>query len=399
MTSTIFSTGAATALTSGATRYTAISLADDDALSPTEAREQQLISSAGVIENLFAEVTTAPGTGETVTITLRLNGADTALTCTISGTGTTASDTTHTVTVAAGDSVCYKTVTSASSAAAGIRFSCQYIGDTANESQILGSAEGVSLTASTEYLPLSGCPATLVSTNVLARQLCPTVGTIKKFYVSLGTAPGIGSSRTFEIWKNDASTGVTITISGTSTTGNDTSNTISAGAGDFFCIKTTFSVAPAASTIKWGCTFTATTDTEFPVLAGTSADPSSSANRFAPVQLAGNEPFSTTETRFGCGQTLTVKNLYVAMSTAPASGKSWAVSVRNNGSDVLTATVANTATTGNASGTVSVADFDNLSIGVVPTGTPTAPSEFYWGINMSIGGGVTAFEPVVSWFL
>ena len=49
------------------------------------------------------DLVTAPGVGASATVTLRKNGVNTALTCTISGTATSCSDTTNSVTYADGD--------------------------------------------------------------------------------------------------------------------------------------------------------------------------------------------------------------------------------------------------------------------------------------------------------
>lgn len=403
MTSGLFSCGTSSTLTVNVTRYMALSRSSiNSGLGATENGEHQIVGSAGTIENLYAELGTAPGSGNTVTITLRVNGADTALTCQIANTNTQATDTSNSVTVAAGDRINYKVVTSAANSAASLRVSSQYVGDTANESLILGSTGGVQMDSSGDfYLPPSGhvCTKSL-TTDANARMLCPTAGTIKKFYMWLDTAPGGATSRKFEIYKNNAATGVTMTISGASTTGNDTSNTVAVSAGDLISIKLTNTGAfPAGALGAWGFVLTATTDGDFPVFGGTNVDPNTAAARYAPLFLQASSDWDTSDVRFMCGQTGTIKNLYVAMTTAPAAGKSWAVAVRNNSSDVLTATVADAATTGNASGTVSVANYDNLSLGVTPTGTPTAPVDFYWGVNMSLTAAATAFEPVTSWFL
>jgi parallel beta-helix repeat protein len=73
---------------------------------------------AGTFKNLYLDLNTAPGSGQTSTFTLRVNGVDTAITCQASGSAVTASDTTHTVSVAAGDKWSIKIVGSATAAAA-----------------------------------------------------------------------------------------------------------------------------------------------------------------------------------------------------------------------------------------------------------------------------------------
>ncbi len=58
---------------------------------------------AGTVSNFYAKCQTAPGTGKSWICTVRKNGVDTTVTATVSDTNTTATDTTHSFTVAAGD--------------------------------------------------------------------------------------------------------------------------------------------------------------------------------------------------------------------------------------------------------------------------------------------------------
>ena len=92
----------------------------------TEALVQSLCPIAGTFKNLFIQ-STAPASGQTLTATWRVNNADTALTCTVTGTGTTCNDTTHTAACTAGQTYSLKLVTSATtgslaSIAGGVEF-------------------------------------------------------------------------------------------------------------------------------------------------------------------------------------------------------------------------------------------------------------------------------------
>lgn len=60
---------------------------------------------AGTVKNLFVRLSSAPGSGKTLTATVFKNGAATTLTCDITGTAVANSDTTHTFTVVAGDTI------------------------------------------------------------------------------------------------------------------------------------------------------------------------------------------------------------------------------------------------------------------------------------------------------
>jgi hypothetical protein len=81
--------------------------------STDEFTSQIVITSPGVLRNLLGSLETAAT--PTFTYTVRKNGVDTALTCTVPTLSTSASDTTHTVTVAAGDRISLKCVTSVAS--------------------------------------------------------------------------------------------------------------------------------------------------------------------------------------------------------------------------------------------------------------------------------------------
>jgi hypothetical protein len=64
---------------------------------------QGIIPTAGTVKNFYVLAQQGPGTGNSWTMTLRKNGANTSVTCTISNLATQCSDTTHTAVFAAGD--------------------------------------------------------------------------------------------------------------------------------------------------------------------------------------------------------------------------------------------------------------------------------------------------------
>ena len=67
----------------------------------------QVMPIAGTISKLRAVADYAPGGTETITAALYKNGAATALSCTMTGTDTTCSDSSNTVSVVQGDKVSY----------------------------------------------------------------------------------------------------------------------------------------------------------------------------------------------------------------------------------------------------------------------------------------------------
>src|SRR5207344_758289 len=76
-----------------------------------ESRTPAPMAAAGTFTGLAATVAAAPGTGKSWTITLRLNGADTALAVTIANAATTGTSS-GSVAVVAGDLVSYSVAAS-----------------------------------------------------------------------------------------------------------------------------------------------------------------------------------------------------------------------------------------------------------------------------------------------
>lgn len=82
----------------------------------TEALVSSPVPVAMTIDKLYASYNTAPVGAQTYIATMRKNGVDTTLTCTVTGAATSCNDTTHSFTVIAGDLVDAKIVASATAA-------------------------------------------------------------------------------------------------------------------------------------------------------------------------------------------------------------------------------------------------------------------------------------------
>jgi len=76
-----------------------------------------IVPTAGTLTKLYTVVATAPGGADTLTYTIRKNGADQTITCVISAAEVSANDAAHTVSVAAGDKISLKLVSSATTVA------------------------------------------------------------------------------------------------------------------------------------------------------------------------------------------------------------------------------------------------------------------------------------------
>lgn len=355
--------------TVGATRYASVNSVHSQ--QSTESEVQVVVPCAGTIRNLHVVQGTACGAGQSIVYTLRLNGADSALAVTIGGASdTTGVDDADDIAVSAGDILSMQIVISASAAQTGSGWSMEFESTTANQYPVMGGATGFG--AGTFYFPISGGSSERNAT--LATEAFPVspAGTFRDFYVSLPVAPGVGKTRTLELWKNGASTGVTVTISDTATTGSDTTNTISVSAGDVFAVKHTDSGTPASSAVLYGVEFDPTTAGEFPLFSGDDDNINSLATTYLGI---GNSTGGWVDSgsKYGCGQPMTVKKMYAELTVAPGSGKSVALSLNVNGSNsTLTTTIADAATTGNdTTHEVSVTDLQFLRLEEAPSGNPT----------------------------
>ncbi len=83
------------------------------ARSAVESENQQFMPVAGTVSDFYVILNGSPGSGKSFTFVVRKNGANTPVTCTISGTATTGSDLTNSVSFAAGDRISIMVTTSA----------------------------------------------------------------------------------------------------------------------------------------------------------------------------------------------------------------------------------------------------------------------------------------------
>src|SRR6478752_6465734 len=125
---------------------------------------------------------------------------------------------------------------------------------------------------------------------------------------------------------------------------------------------------------------------------GAAGAPSTSAvnyNSLVAVNQAWNANEDNTSGRmvFPLSDDITVTKLTVWVTTAPASGKSWAFTIRDDAADTAaTVTISNTATTASWSGTASIAQLSKVCLKSAPTGTPTASGNVFWAIEYTTGG-------------
>jgi len=360
----------------------------------TSGRNDGLASSAGTIKNLRVRVNTAPGlaaSGKSWTFTVRLNEADSIVTCTISETATSCSDTTNTVAIAAGDRLDMSVNPAATPTTTDGGWSVTFDSTTANESLITGSLGGdTASNGLTSYLPLGG--VYIDSTTEANRQfVIPAAGTIKKLHMRNSAVPGAGTSYTYTVRKNGVDQTLTCLVDNAGgATCSDTTNSFTVAAGDKITLKSVPAGTPTAARVRFGVTFVSDTAGDF-IVGGPGAATLDTASTFYGFMASGGNAWSATEsTRYTIGQTTaTIKKIYVVLGSTPGAGKSYVFTLRQNAVDsALVVTLSDSETSDNAAVNVSVADLDYFSIKSVPSGTPTASlAAISFLVSSAVGGG------------
>lgn len=237
-----------------ATLITYNSLEAGFAWDTNEGNKIQIVTRSGTIKNLHILLDTAPGAGKSRTFTLRVNEADTTLTCTISDDETTGNDTSHEVTVSASDRVTLKCNPSGTPADCYAYWGATFKSDVDSENLILSGNNQDLIAAAVRWAPLSLAGDQSWNVESKAYQL-GREGKIKNLYVRLSAKPDTGKSYTFTLRVNEADTALTVTISDDETTGSDTSNEVTISDDDYLTLQCTPSGTPDVVDAFWGVTY------------------------------------------------------------------------------------------------------------------------------------------------
>lgn len=380
----------------GTTEYTR--LQGGQSWTATETSRRQMVAASGTLKNLYIVTTNAPGEGESVTFTVRKNGDDTDLSCTVTSGNTQASDTSNSVSVSPGDLVCIKVVTSGSAGVGYCHWCTTFDSTTDNESLLLGGGYGnnPSLTL-TRYATIQGEWSWNWTINFGSERVIPTDGEISSLYVQLESAPDPGDTGgfTFTLMKNEVATDLTCTIIGSNTTGNDTTHTVDVEPGDQVSIRCVPVDTPLTTgDVYWGTKFTADIDGESIVVSGSNdaAEADQPAVGAVSYNLCLNhyiQPWGSLNNQERQGiSACTVKKFYVYLVTAPGAGKSWDFDLLDNTTETgVRVTIADANTSGSdLVNTYEFANYDMIQIKSEPTGTPSLTGKMAWSY-------VTYIEP------
>jgi hypothetical protein len=205
-------------------------------------------------------------------------------------------------------------------------------------------------------------------------------GSFRYAGIALASAPGAGNSIAFTMVKNGVDTSLTITITDSATSGTDFVHTVSVTPGDLLYWRCTPTSSPTVSACQltvefWGTVIGESGYGNMDLLSNSQTWRTPMFNQG--VWNTGNGGTSNHEVVAVAGD---LKALSYNLSAAPGGGKSYLIQLYKNGTlqngsggTVDTrVTIADSATTGSWSGTLTLAAGDYVYLESVPSGTPAA---------------------------
>ncbi len=235
-------------------------------------------------------------------------------------------------------------------------------------SYFVGITASNPVAGSVRYLNLDGNLGVVV-TETQCSQIIPDDITVTNWFVKVANAPGSGKTLTLTIVKNGTDTAKVVTVTGTNTTGSDTSS-LSLAKGDRVSVKyelTALGTNPgglsytllqsgSGQCVLFGGGSTQITASTFFGPVG-NAQSTTEAQSYAPIPFAG-----------------TIKNLYVGSDAAMTGTQSWTVTVRASGDTTLTCVldVSNATANHDTTHTPSVSAGNRMSVHVVAANSPAA---------------------------
>lgn len=192
---------------------------------------------SGTFKNMYIALETATGAAKSRTLALNVNGSDSALTVTITN-ASSGSDTSHTVSVSAGDKVAFNHAsTSGSPATTRMGWSCVFVPDTAGEFPVLSGTDSQPSTSATRYFMLQTNANGWDSAESDQEILIPITATAQKMRSYVTGAPGGSGQYNFTLRVEGSDTSLVTNITGAGTTGSDTTHTASITAGNLISLS------------------------------------------------------------------------------------------------------------------------------------------------------------------
>lgn len=383
--------GSNTALPTAATQY---AHPWGSSFNATENARDSLVAATGQLLALRVVLSAAPQNGagsQTYSITVRLNGADTALGCTITEDETSCTDNAN-VAVSAAAEMGVEATPANTPAAANAQWAILFDSTTVNQQTYGGGNNGNFDNAATSF----GAPHgvfTDSATEVDFEMLFPIAGTIDHLFAEIEGAAGTGNSYDFTTRLCNptcADTTQTCQIAGASATTCNNGTDVSVAAGDRITIETTPTSTPTAQAGYFGIRFIPTTPNKFILALTDTASLNTAATAYHTVHRVGSAGWTTTEAN---AQGLALfpmvfTDMAVKLSAAPDLGvgvQDYTFTLRVDGADQtgLQVVISESSTTGSDTGSIVVGTGQEPDTECTPTLLPTAADGYVsYGVIM-----------------
>lgn len=375
--------------------------------STTEGWRAKLVSTNGVIKQLRVKLYDAagnpasPGVGKHYTFTVMLNGNPTALTFDIADAATSGSNMVNEIIVTGGDIVSLQCTPDGTPTAVYAAWTSVFESDNFNESIIMGGGGAGLEPTAIEYGQVMGGYTSYSGIENDFRQVIPTAGTLKDFYVRLSIDPGTApDAYRFTVRLNGATVAqsLIVTITANDITGSDFVHNLPVVAGDVITMMIEPLNLPSATPFAmWGMTFVADINGESITIGGVRSNLDPAATEYMTLSGWGGRSWIATEDdRYQLGQVCTLKKLHVLLSAPPGAGNDYDFALRIAGTNVVTLQISDANITGDSgvlSDTVALDEYVNLR--VIPTSSPNV-ADAYWGFVCYIAPGPPVGQPYIS---
>ncbi len=309
-----------------------IGLEGHSTMQSSSANVRSLLSEPSTIANLCVNLSTAPGAGKSIVVTLYKNGASTGLSVTLADTDVSKQDLVpgDGVSATATDLFYWRVEPVGGTIAATTAF-LSFTTDTGSSSaKIAVSGGNITLpTSGTNYFAPYGGAASSTEGNSCV--VVPHAFTLDYFYGALSGSPGVGKSYAFTVYKNGTSTGVTFTISDSAVDNSDTTHSASFVQGDTISVEVVSTGTPTTRIPGWSFRCTPTTNGNSPQWA--SAASWSNATRYQFGGGIGGNRTVESDVNVYAPVAFSVTDLGVNSDTQPGGAASRIVTFRKNGAD------------------------------------------------------------------
>lgn len=362
------------------------------------------------IAGTFSKITVALPynlTSGSIQISLTKNGSNTALTCTFTVGSSSCTDSTHTISVVAGDLMGFDInpiSTPVPSPAGTLMAAVQFDGTNTDETFVVGGMRMSNTSTQQQTGPIGNFDGGLV-TDLESSGVFPTSGTLDDFSMATANPPASGGGGQWQAWlkqgttiSNEATTTITCTIANTATSCTDPVHSVSVNAGDIVSmVNNETGTTLSNQTGIYSFRFKPTVDGESVMMSRFDTGQSSGANTYAYTGgVEGNNDTegsstATTQTAF------TWKKLFVVFDTAPGATRSRSITARVNGSSqALSCTVSGaTATTCNdPTNSASVSAGNSVAWQNTPNNSPTGTVNLRMGAVLFVSPTPAGFTGI-----